>query len=215
MSKMSTAYCNLCKKRVAVRAEGVNHVLHLLLSIVTGGFWLIIWFIWAMLPDDWYCTECGQHIKLDSTKPTNNCPKCKVAIEKDKTSDTENSLGNREINKNEQKSTNKNIWIIVIVYLIMIVLFGEENKSLKHQNHVQNRRDYIQICENAIKARLTYPSTYDKDFLGDEVAPYKDYITVGIWFSAKNAFNLELKYQGTCNFKNGLNVESVLIQEVK
>lgn len=126
----------------------------------------------------------------------------------DTTPDTENSLSNSKIDKNEKKSANKNIWIIFIVFLIILGQFTKNDNSLK-------RQDYIQRCQEEIKARLTYPSTYNKDFAGDKVEPYKDHIGVAIWFSAKNAFNLELKYQGTCLFKNGLNVESVLIQEVK
>lgn len=83
MPTVDTAYCNHCKKQVVTKKKGCNHVLHAILSLITGGVWLIIWLLCAITWDDWYCTECGQYVKVGSRAPENHCPKCKAVIEKD------------------------------------------------------------------------------------------------------------------------------------
>jgi hypothetical protein len=47
-----------------VRAEwsGSNHVLHLLLSLVTFGLWLAVWFI-ASLNNGYMCSRCGGRVR--------------------------------------------------------------------------------------------------------------------------------------------------------
>ncbi|ATG73659.1 hypothetical protein AN401_07145 [Zobellella denitrificans] len=54
-----SAYCKSCERRVVVFRKGTNHILHLLLSIITFGLWLIIWFGCAVKFGGWRCTECG------------------------------------------------------------------------------------------------------------------------------------------------------------
>lgn len=80
---IDTAYCERCKKQVAAKKKGCNHGLHAVLSLITGGFWLIFWLFSAITWDDWYCTECGQHVKRGTIEPTYHCPKCKAIVEKD------------------------------------------------------------------------------------------------------------------------------------
>lgn len=41
----AAGYCRKCGTNVLVKRPGTNHVLHLLLSIVTMGFWLPIWIL--------------------------------------------------------------------------------------------------------------------------------------------------------------------------
>ena len=59
------AFCPVCKQsRLHTRnTYDVPHILHLLLSLVTGGLWLPIWFLHAMLNGrstvPFLCTVCG------------------------------------------------------------------------------------------------------------------------------------------------------------
>ncbi|MDA7847863.1 hypothetical protein N8972_00025 [Sulfurospirillum sp.] len=69
--KYSSAYCLDCKKNVKAEKsiKGVNHILHLILSLVTLGVWVIVWFFISMgnitIGGDklkgFTCSECGSH----------------------------------------------------------------------------------------------------------------------------------------------------------
>ena len=60
MSNQKTQmYCNTCKAHRLVERKGTNHILHLLLSLLTGGIWLIIWLLSAIKVGGWRCTVCG------------------------------------------------------------------------------------------------------------------------------------------------------------
>lgn len=52
-------FCKLCEKRVVVFRKGTNHILHLVLSVITCGFWLIVWIGSSLKFGGWRCTECG------------------------------------------------------------------------------------------------------------------------------------------------------------
>jgi hypothetical protein len=54
-----SGFCKGCDKQVVVFRKGTNHILHLLLSLVTMGLWLIIWFGSAVKFGGWRCTQCG------------------------------------------------------------------------------------------------------------------------------------------------------------
>lgn len=51
--------CAQCGKRVVVFRKGTSHVLHLILSILTAGLWLIVWLGTAIKFGGWRCAECG------------------------------------------------------------------------------------------------------------------------------------------------------------
>lgn len=57
-----------CSKggRVVIKRKRPNHILHLLLSLVTGGAWIIIWILLCVWNQDpWKCTQCGsKNVKL-------------------------------------------------------------------------------------------------------------------------------------------------------
>ena len=36
------AYCKDCDQRVGAERKGINHIFHLLLAVLTVGFWIII-----------------------------------------------------------------------------------------------------------------------------------------------------------------------------
>lgn len=52
-------YCRHCDERVMVRCKTASHVLHLLLSLVTLGFWIPIWFLCSISVAGWRCPKCG------------------------------------------------------------------------------------------------------------------------------------------------------------
>ena len=61
--KTSGGYCANCKKNVMTQRNAPNHVLHLILSILTLGFWLVVWFLLAIgSANNKRCTECGQTV---------------------------------------------------------------------------------------------------------------------------------------------------------
>jgi hypothetical protein len=54
-------YCPEERSMVLAERQTPNHVLHLLLSVVTAGFWLPVWLlaaIWAAGP--YRCPRCGE-----------------------------------------------------------------------------------------------------------------------------------------------------------
>jgi len=51
--------CKHCGDRVMVRRPGTNHVLHLILTVLTCGLWLIVWLGSAIQFGGWRCTKCG------------------------------------------------------------------------------------------------------------------------------------------------------------
>ena len=57
-----SAHCPLCKRQVRTVRSGTNHVLHLLLSFFTLGFWLPVWIRIATMNQPDICHECGTNI---------------------------------------------------------------------------------------------------------------------------------------------------------
>jgi hypothetical protein len=57
----ATGYCNRCNKQVLLRRRGISNLLHLLLTLLTGGLWLLIWiFLVSKIAGGWRCTICGR-----------------------------------------------------------------------------------------------------------------------------------------------------------
>lgn len=53
--KQQIKFCNHFNQ-ITTREE-VNHILHAVLSLLTGGWWIIVWLILASKEDK--CTKCG------------------------------------------------------------------------------------------------------------------------------------------------------------
>lgn len=53
------AYCRECECRVRATRPGTNHILHLLLSVITMGFWVVVWILAAVKIGGWSCPHCG------------------------------------------------------------------------------------------------------------------------------------------------------------
>ena len=54
--------CAKCSKKTLHIEQRINHILQLLLSIVTAGLWLIVWILLAFFHDKkTQCTICGHN----------------------------------------------------------------------------------------------------------------------------------------------------------
>lgn len=60
----ASGFCAYCQRHVLGRREGVNHVLHAIISIFSCGLWLVVWGI-LMLTDgsnEYACPTCGGRV---------------------------------------------------------------------------------------------------------------------------------------------------------
>ena len=53
-------YCHYCQRMTLHSREGVNHLLHLILTILTSGLWLLVWIALIVMSKfrPWYCEVC-------------------------------------------------------------------------------------------------------------------------------------------------------------
>ncbi len=56
-----TFRCKRCQEATEFHRRRCSHILHLILSIVTGGLWLPVWLFSAVRPRLWTCCGCGGH----------------------------------------------------------------------------------------------------------------------------------------------------------
>ena len=88
-TEYSTGYCKHCAAERKLERKGTNHILHLLLSIVTFGLWLIVWlFISRLRFGGWVCSQCGSE-DVTTSVPKNagvspsthvKCPDCRELV---------------------------------------------------------------------------------------------------------------------------------------
>jgi len=58
--KTASLYCKHCGTQRLGQAPAPNHILHLLLTIFTMGFWIPVWLIVAIgSGGSYHCTHCG------------------------------------------------------------------------------------------------------------------------------------------------------------
>jgi len=53
-------FCPYCQKHVVRWRKGTHHLLHLALTVLTGGLWLFIWIGVAIKFGGWRCSQCGR-----------------------------------------------------------------------------------------------------------------------------------------------------------
>ncbi len=63
-----TAYCSNCDGTVVILRRAPRHVLHLLLSVASGGLWLPVWAGLAFAWHGWKCSRCGARIPWGEEK---------------------------------------------------------------------------------------------------------------------------------------------------
>ncbi len=60
MSMQQTSkLCTYCGEYRLFQRKGTNHILHLLLSLVTVGLWIPIWALCMIKIGGWHCSKCG------------------------------------------------------------------------------------------------------------------------------------------------------------
>ena len=55
----TSKFCPLCQKPTLWSRPGTNHILHLLLTVFTVGFWLPVWILASIRIGGWRCQSCG------------------------------------------------------------------------------------------------------------------------------------------------------------
>lgn len=61
MSDNVMQYCQVCKRSTQHIRPSVSHILHLFLTIITAGIWLIVWLIaFFNAKSQSQCTQCGR-----------------------------------------------------------------------------------------------------------------------------------------------------------
>ncbi len=60
MQKVQMRYCKTCDQTMPCEKPGPNHVLHIILSVITGGVWLIVYALLAIGAStaSWRCQKC-------------------------------------------------------------------------------------------------------------------------------------------------------------
>ena len=61
-TEYSTAYCKHCDDNVKTIRKTPSHLFHLIMSIVTCGVWLIVWFFVSWGHEPWRCSQCGKPV---------------------------------------------------------------------------------------------------------------------------------------------------------
>ena len=59
--EFKSGYCKNCEESRKVERGSTNHVLHLILSIITAGLWLIVWLLISVKIGGWRCSTCGSN----------------------------------------------------------------------------------------------------------------------------------------------------------
>lgn len=64
-TQMARRYCPHDQKYVLAMREKPNHILHLLLSVITFGVWIIVWFFVTLgaAYRSYRCPQCGSRTK--------------------------------------------------------------------------------------------------------------------------------------------------------
>ena len=57
--QVTGGYCKTCQANRNIYRRSPNHLLHLILSILTAGLWIIIWIGVTIQFGGWRCKECG------------------------------------------------------------------------------------------------------------------------------------------------------------
>ncbi len=62
-TKQLMQYCPYCERNSAHLQQKPSHLLHLFLSIITVGVWLVVWLLLALFAGKPVCTVCGGNKK--------------------------------------------------------------------------------------------------------------------------------------------------------
>ena len=57
--QVTGGYCKMCEANCNIYRRSPNHLLHLILSILTAGLWIIVWIGVTIQFGGWRCKQCG------------------------------------------------------------------------------------------------------------------------------------------------------------
>jgi predicted nucleic acid-binding Zn ribbon protein len=126
-SDQVVVYCKNCKKSTVQVKQRANHILHLLLSVVTVGIWLIVWFFIALFTSDTpTCTICGNEVKNNNNKRET----------------TKKEIENKNPELKTKKLSKLKIFFIVMGVLLVIGIFiPDEQKNTKLKTTDKSKSD--------------------------------------------------------------------------
>lgn len=52
-------FCKKCDSNRKLERPRANHILHLILTILTAGLWIIVWILVGLQIGGWRCSTCG------------------------------------------------------------------------------------------------------------------------------------------------------------
>lgn len=64
----ASGYCGKCLRQVPIGRQGINHLPHLILTLLTG-LWAIFWIRDARRNREWRCLECGATVYKIMSNP--------------------------------------------------------------------------------------------------------------------------------------------------
>lgn len=60
MASQKRGYCETCQQKRLYVADKLNHPLHIILTIITGGAWGLVYGFLLVWPRKFRCVECGE-----------------------------------------------------------------------------------------------------------------------------------------------------------
>lgn len=132
--KIDKGYCQHCGD-VKVEINTPNHILHLFLTLFTGGIWIIVW---LFMLDNVRCSKCG-------SKASNGFITKFIKSKISQLGPTENTVNNSNLSLNNQKLK---IWQIILFAILMFFILSITDKNKKSNNQE------IKNTENRGSSRL-------------------------------------------------------------
>lgn len=63
--RITSVWCRHCDSLRAATQQTPNHLLHLLLTIATGGLWILVWIYTVLSSHETRCNTCGMLASTD------------------------------------------------------------------------------------------------------------------------------------------------------
>lgn len=118
----------------------------------------------------------------------------------------------------QRKETNKKLWTVLGILFLMIGCLGNLEEKPKAEQPKQEGSEqaaeteeqkmlaalpYLMLdCEKTIKSHLNFPSTYKSSTWESNTQINGNRAVIETVFTAKNAYNLELKFLARCYYND-------------
>lgn len=89
----------------------------------------------------------------------------------------------------------------------------KEKRILTREEKASKEIMLMTLCDKIVISQLAHPSTFDKSFWSGENKITNERSIISFSFTAKNSFNLELKYNAVCIFNAKSELEDLKISE--